>query len=183
MSKLSRRQFIATTSAAAVVTGVAQAKGITYPFDSVRTEAKLSPFNDGFAPPTKQPGTNLSLYAHISPNIYDEYASVSWEVSTDSKFNNIVLADSTQFFMDVDTIMSVNMEGIPPGSQLFYRFTCENCYLNRTSDQLDAEILEVLETTGQRIRNYSKELDVKLQGEFLAMFRKQTAVSDQSAYV
>ena len=183
MSKLSRRQFIATSSAvAAVASGVVNAKGVTYPFDSVTTEAALAPDLDRFAPPVKPLTRLLSIFAHISPDVHAEFAKVSWEFATDAEFKNVALSDRSSFLMDSDIVMAINTDGIPPGTQLFYRFTCENCYLNRTADSLDAELLQVLEATESRVRNYNRSLDIAIDEQFLSIFRKQTVVQDKSAY-
>ena len=185
MNSFSRRKFMISSTAAAAALGSSTALGepYTYPFGRIQTasethETDLSLFNSPQPPKSKQ----VTVYAHVSPELNGEAISVEWAFSTDDNFETIIQKDSTVFYGEQDNLISITLMDVPPGTSLFYQLTCENCYLNKQSTVMAPQTQKALSNNELLFRPFVVYPTTPISTDLLSWRRQHTKLHDLTNY-
>ncbi len=113
MRRVSRRDFLATSSVALGTLPLIRATAFAQTADAV--------FRHGVA--SGDPMTDrVILWTRVTPAVATGSATVSWQVARDAKFGQIVSRGETQTGAARDFTVKVDVPGLEPGTAYYYRF-------------------------------------------------------------
>ena len=146
MSRISRRQLLTSTLLVGTGWSTAQAVPYTYPLSQIGGQEALAP--------SATPAYGLTVYAHISPHLVETTATVAWQFATDIHFEQLVQEDQTQLYLTDNSLIKLSLRQVEPGAVLYYRFICDNCFLN-ASAEIDERMAQDFLRQGIKFYHYS----------------------------
>lgn len=113
MRRVSRRDFLATSSVALGTLPLIRATAFAQTADAV--------FRHGVASGDPM-ADRVILWTRVTPAVATGSATVSWQVARDAKFGQIVSRGETQTGAARDFTVKVDVPGLEPGTAYYYRF-------------------------------------------------------------
>lgn len=118
----------------------------------------------------------LKIYALVDPDFSSKHVEVSWQFSIDEEFNNIIQEDIASFVTEEQTLLSITLMQVPPGTILYYRFSYKYCDLIQRSDFMD----EQLPIEGVATKNFTVYPTKAISKNLLSVMRKEIKAYDMT---